>query len=147
MVYSVSCKYRGTYGNLNVSGGALTFTRTDGFFAKTQRIVIKIPVNAIADVNIQGMISKKLVILVDASKHQGIPRHEFEITNPYDAMQAIREEMNAEIVKASNPQVSVKELHVKEVTTIVKVKCSYCGTLNEITDRNCSGCGQAIGAR
>jgi hypothetical protein len=144
MVYSVSCKYRGTYGNLNVSGGAITFTRTDGFFTKAQRIIIKIPVNAIADVNVEGMISKKLVILVDASKLQGIPRHEFDIANPYNAMQAIREELDAEIAKASNPQVPIKELH--EVTTIVKIKCSYCGTLNEITDKKCSGCGQAIGA-
>jgi len=147
MVYSGSGKYRGASGNLTVSGGALTFMRTDGFISKTQRIVIKIPVNAIANVNVEGLMGKKLVILVDASKLQGIPRHEFDIANPYDAMKAIREEMDTEVAKASAPQVSVKEVYVKEVTSIVKVPCSYCGVLNEVTEKKCAGCGASIGTK
>ena len=145
MAYSGNGKYRGAPGNLSVSGGNILFTRTEGLLSKTQRIVVKIPVNAIQNINVEGMITKKLVILVDNSIVPGIPRHEFELSNPYDAMTAIQGEMNDEIAKASQPHEPVKEVYVKEVTSVIKVPCQFCGSLNEITEKKCSSCGADVG--
>jgi hypothetical protein len=147
MTYSISGKYRGSSGTLTLSGGNLMFTRIDGFLSKTQRVVVKIPLDAIDNVNVEGRIGKKLVILVDSSKCRGIPRHEFDVSNPYDAMKEIQENIEAEMAKAAQPQEPVKEIHTREVTSIVKVPCPFCGKLNEVTENKCSGCGADVGQK
>jgi len=145
MTYSSVGKYRGTKGILTVGGGSLVFTRKDGLISKKERVVVTIPTNAIVNVNIEGMMRKKLVILVDGTKVPGIPRHEFEIADPYKWKNAIQTEMVSGVVKQPQP---AKEVHVKEVIReIVKVPCKYCGTLNEITEKKCSNCGASIGGK
>jgi hypothetical protein len=150
MTYSSVGKYRGTKGILTVGGGSLVFTRKDGLISKKERVVVTIPTDAVVNVNIEGMIRKKLVILVDGTKVPGIPRHEFELADPYRWKNAIQTEMGSKIIKQSQPPQSqpTKEIHVKEIIReIVKIPCKYCGTLNEITEKKCSNCGASIGGK
>ena len=42
---------------------------------------------------------------------------------------------------------SGKEVYIKEITTIVKIPCIHCGTLNEITEKQCSYCGAVVGKK
>ena len=44
-------------------------------------------------------------------------------------------------------QQPIKEVYIKEVYNVVKIKCPYCGTLNEINDNKCSTCGAAVGSK
>ena len=148
------CKYRGTFGILKISNGNLVFTRQDrGFLSQREVVVETIPTNAIINMNVEstglGILTKnkKLVILVDKTKVQGIPRHEFEATDPYHFMKLIQTEIDSQLSKQAQPQQSVKEIYVKEVTSVVKVPCPYCGTLNEVTEKKCSQCGANIGEK
>ena len=142
VVYSTPGRYRGTKGNISVEGGNITFTRRDG------SRIIKIPVTAIDRMNVaNGFMTNKLIILVDKLKISGVPRHEFEVTHPGELMKAIQKEIDSENVRLSQPAQTTKEVYVKEVTSIVKIPCPYCGTLNEITEKKCSSCGANIGAK
>jgi hypothetical protein len=154
MTFSTGGKYRGTSGTLTVGSGNLVFTRVDGIISQSQRLVISIPLNAIVNINVEGVMFKKLVVLVDGSKVPGIPRHEFEVGDPYNWVNAIRYEIS--INQQSQPQYSPqpqqmqsqREVIIKEtVREIVKIPCSFCGTLNEITEKRCSGCGGSVGQK
>lgn len=150
MTYSSAGKYRDNSGTLTLGGGKLVFTRMDGLIFKKERVVVTIPIHAIVDLNVVGVISKKLVILVDGTKVPGIPRHEFKVADPYKWMNAIKREMASGVMKQKQgeppQQKPTKEVYVKEVfREIVKVPCGYCGTLNEITWEKCSGCGAPLG--
>ena len=145
MAYSTQAKYRGTLGTLTISGDNLIFTRVDGVFSKTERIVIRIPFNAILNMDVQSsFFDKKLIILVDSKIIRGIPRHEFIVNDPYHIMQEVQNGIDAQIVKETQPH---KEIITKEITTIVKIPCPYCSSLNEITEKKCSNCGANIGGK
>lgn len=139
-------KYRNTLGTLILSNDQLMFTRSDGFISKTERIVSSIPFTAIANVNVEaGLFTKKLVILVDRNKIPGIPRHEFEVANPYNWMNAIRDAITSQLTSQQPQPQQTREVYVKEITReIVKIPCKYCGCLNTITDKKCSSCGAPI---
>lgn len=150
MTYSSSGKYRGTSGTLTIGGGNLTFSRMDGMISKKQRLVITIPADAIVNTNVEGMISKKLVVLVDGAKVPGIPRHEFIVPDPYQWINAIRNEINISTRQQPQPlpQPHPQPAHTqiikeKEITTreVVKIRCQYCGNLfDEVRDK-CPSCG------
>jgi hypothetical protein len=138
-------KYRNTWGILTLGGGRLVFTRTDGFLSKTERIVISIPVDAIHNINVEGFLGKKLVILVDNTRIPGIPRHEFEVGDPIYWTNMIRNEMVSSIAARDNQIQPMREVYIKEINReIVKVPCRYCGSLNVMTDKKCSSCGAPI---
>jgi len=148
------CKYRGSAGMLAINSGTLVFTRQDrGFLSQKEVVVATIPITAIISMNIEavglGIMSKNknLVILVDQTKIPGVPRHEFEVSDPYPYMKIIQNEIDSQLAKQSQPHQSVKEVYVKEVTSVVKVPCPFCGTLNEITEKKCSQCGANIGEK
>ncbi len=155
MTYSSAGKYRGSSGTLTVGGGNLVFSRIDGLISKKQRIVISIPSDAIIDVNVEGVIGKKLVVLVDKVRVPGIPRHEFNVSDPYQWMNAIRNDMNSSRAPQQQmqyhqpppqPQPPQQQVYVKEtVKEIIKIPCPYCKTLNEIQESKCCGCGASIG--
>ena len=136
--FSTTCKYKNTTGVLSIEDQSLVFKRTDGIINKRERIVTSIPIEAIRQMNIEGSFSKKLVITVDRSLIQGIPRHEFKVPDPEQVISHIREEKST--TSTSGTIVSKeKEVHIKEV--IVKIPCTRCGTLNESTAIICAGCG------
>jgi hypothetical protein len=144
MVLSERSKHRDTIGTLTLSGGQLVFSRTDGLFSKTERIVTTIPMNVIANVNVEGRFGKKLVIIVDKMKMPGIPRYEFEVGDPYNWMNTINNEIAAQMNLQMQSQ-PTREVYVKEITKeIVKVPCKFCGCLNPMTDKKCSSCGAPI---
>ena len=155
MTYSGAGKYRGSSGTLTVGGGSLVFSRSDGLISKKQRIVISIPSDAIVDVNVEGLIGKKLVVLVDKVRVPGIPRHEFSVSDPHQWVNAIRNDMNISRTETQQtqyqqpppqPQPPQQQVYVKEtVKEIIKIPCTYCKTLNEITEAKCCGCGASIG--
>jgi len=104
--------------------------------------MIRIPFDAILSVDINGMMTKKVVVFVDKLKMSGIPRHEFETKNYYELKNQIQNKIN--LSKDNRSQI-VKEVHVREVISTVKIPCPYCGMLNEVTEKTCSGCGSPIG--
>jgi len=147
-----SCKYRDRAGILSINSGNLIFTRQDrGFLSQSEVVVATIPTTAIISMNVEaaglGILNKnkKLVILVDKTKVSGIPRHEFEVADPYHFMKIIQNEIDSQLAKQSHQHQPVKEVYVKEVTSVVKVPCPYCGMLNEVTEKKCAGCGAVIG--
>lgn len=143
MAYSTQAKYRGTLGTLTVSNDYVIFTRLDGFFSKTERIVIRIPFRAILNMDVKsGFVEKKLIIIVDSGIVRGIPRHEFIVSEPYHVMEEIQNGISSQTSKETQPY---KEIVTKEVTTIVKVPCPYCGSLNEVTEKKCANCGANVG--
>ena len=143
MAYSTQAKYRGTLGTLSISSDNVIFSRVDGLFSKTERIVIRIPFNGILSMDVQsGFFDKKLILIVDNRIIRGIPRHEFIVNDPYHIMQQIQNGIDNQIVKENQPH---KEILTREVTTIVKIPCPYCGSLNEVTEKKCSNCGANIG--
>jgi hypothetical protein len=147
------CRYRGTSGLLSINSGNLVFTRQDrGFFSQTERVGGIIPINAILSMNIEsgsGLFAKtkKLVLIVDGTKLQGIPRHEFEVADPYHFQKVIQSEIDSQLARQAQSQQAVKEVYVREVTSVVKIPCPYCGGLNEVTEKKCAGCGAAIGGK
>lgn len=146
MTFSSRGKYRGSPGTLTVGGGRLVFTRVDGLISKKERVVATIPTHAIVSVNVEGLVGKKLVVLVDGSKVPGIPRHEFQVRNPHDWRAAILKEMGSGGPAEPKSHGAQKEVYVKEITReIVKVPCSYCGALNEVTEKKCMSCGASVG--
>ena len=147
MTYSTTGKYRGTTGTLIAGGGNLTFTRTDGLISKKQRIVISIPLRAIVNINVEGLVIKNLIVLVDGSVVPGVPRHEFTVSDPYSWMNAIRNQMaqNVPVPNQQNipPPAPIQIIKEKETTTreVVKIRCQYCGCLfDEVIDK-CPRCG------
>lgn len=149
-----SCKYRSCPGILSINSGNIVFTRQDrGLFSQREVVVATIPTTAIISMNVEaaglGIMSKNknLVILVDQTKIPGVPRHEFEVSDPYHFMKIIQNEIDSQLAKQSQPHQLVKEVYVKEVTSVVKVPCPYCGVLNEVTEKKCSGCGSVIGEK
>lgn len=148
MTYSSAGKYRDTSGTLTIGGGKLVFTRTDGLISKRERIVVTIPTDAIVSVDVEGMIGKKLVILVDGTKVPGIPRHEFKVGDPYQWMNVIKGEMVSGAGRQTSQQAQPKptrDVYVKEVLReVVKVPCKYCGALNEVTEKKCCSCGAPV---
>ncbi len=139
-------RYRNTTGNLSLGNGALTFTRTDGLISKAQRIVVSIPVEAIREVNIEGVIGKKLILLVDPMRVPGIPRHEFGVDDPLGWRQAIMAEISErnQVNQSSFQQIQTNTIIKETVREIVKIPCQYCGSLVEITWQNCSSCGAPL---
>ena len=147
------CKYRGCNGLLSINGGNLVFTRQDrGFRSQTERVAGVIPINVVVSMNIEGGAglftkTKKLVILVDSTRLQGIPRHEFEVADPYHFQKVIQTEIDSQLAKQAQSHQSVKEIYTREITSVVKIPCPYCGGLNEVTEKKCAGCGAAIGGK
>ena len=132
-----------------MGGGNLVFTRMDGLISKRERVVVTIPTGAIVTVNVEGSFRKKLVVLVDGARVPGIPRHEFEVSDPYVWLNAIQTEMASSRASNHLPQSQpIKEVYVKEVfREVVKVPCKYCGALNEVNEKKCFRCGASIGER
>jgi hypothetical protein len=146
-----SCKYRGSSGILTISGGNLIFTRQDkGLFSSKEVVGATIPANAIISMNVEsggvgGLFSKtkKLVVMVDSQKVHGIPRHEFEVSDPYHFMKVIQNEMDSQHIREESKNRPTKEV-IRE-REIVRIPCKYCGSLNENTAKKCSNCGAVIG--
>ncbi|MFQ5885486.1 MAG: hypothetical protein ACE5IO_10355 [Thermoplasmata archaeon] len=116
MTHSSRGKYRGTPGTLTVGGGSLMFTRMDGIISKKERVVVTMPTHAIVSVNVEGLVGKKLVVLVDGVKVPGIPRHEFHVPDPHKWREAIHREMSSTgQVKPPHREVA-KQVYVKEIT-------------------------------
>ena len=59
-------------------------------------------------------------------------------------MQEVQNGIDTQVVKETQPH---KEIITKEITTIVKIPCPYCSSLNEITEKKCSNCGANIGGK
>ena len=147
MYRSGSARYRNTPGNLNLANGVLSFTRVDGLITRTQRIVASIPVFAVREITIEGAFRKRLVLIVDAQQVPGIPRHEFEVDDPYGWKQAIAAEIldRNQVIQPTPQQIQTTTSFVKEtIREIVKIPCPYCGSLVDITWPNCGSCGAPL---
>jgi ribosomal protein L40E len=134
-------KYGGVSGTLAFDRDTLTFTRMDGIFKKTMRVAVRIPLDAIVNVNMESNLfgRKKLVILTDGLKFPGIPRHEFEVPDPDQWVNVLQTRMNKITEEEMKEEVKI----VKE-REIVKIPCRYCGALNAITETVCSKCGAPV---
>jgi hypothetical protein len=140
--YSETATYRGNLGVLKIDNGILTFTKRSGLINQREYVIQTIPVNAIRSMDIQGIRRNKLVIMVDSSKISGIPRHEFDVSAPDYWINIIQSEMRMDSQKAIQPpQPTIIKETVKE---IVKIPCPYCGSLVDITWRNCGSCGAPL---
>jgi len=113
----------------------------DGMFKKTMRVAVRIPLDAIVNVNMESSFfgGKKLVILTDSLKFPGIPRHEFEVSDPDQWVNVLQTRM----YKITEEEMKEEVKIVKE-REIVKIPCYYCGTLNAITEKACSKCGAPV---
>lgn len=149
MVYSGPCKYRGSNGNVSVNSDGLHFTRIDGLISQRQVVVIKIPIQAINNISIEGGLKKKVVVLVDGKFVPGIPRHEFETSDVSNLMSAINFEMMSKSSNQNQMQSFTQQpqtIQYKEtVREIVKIYCAYCGSLNEMKNSYCEKCGAPLG--
>ena len=86
-----------------------------------------------------GMQKPVLVVVVDTSKLQGIPRHEFQVDAPEQWITAIQSIMASQSAEKTHPP---QPTIVKEVVReIVKYPCPYCNTLIEVTLSRCPSCG------
>jgi hypothetical protein len=117
--------------------------------SKRQYVVAVIPVDAIQSMAVEGLIVKKLVVLVDGRRVPGIPRHEYEVPDPQKWMFEIQKEMSMGGPGQPYPYppiAPVQQTYVKEtIREVVKVPCKYCGHLNETTWQNCPSCGAPLG--
>ena len=145
MTYSSKGRYRDSPGTLTVGGGKLVFTRTDGLITRTERVVATIPTDAIVSVRVEGLVGKKLIVLVDGTRIPGIPRHEFQVPDPHVWRRAILKEMSVRRQAERGTSEPIKEVHVKEITReVVKISCRYCHSLNEMTAKKCWSCGAPL---
>ncbi len=114
------------------------FSKLEGMLSKRERILVSIPLDAVLDLRAEGLLRKRLVILVDGRKVPGIPRHEFDVPDPFLWIQRIREEIAAHGSRNFQPG---ERVHIREVIReVVKVPCKYCGALVESTARRCHAC-------
>ena len=144
--YSSPARYRGNPGILELENGHLKFVTRSGLVNRRDYVIQSIPLKAIKSMKVQrankilGMVQKPiLVIVVDTSEMQGIPRHEFHLDAPERLLASIQSEMND--LRAPSTH-TVQSTSVKEVVKeIVKYPCPYCNTLMEITLTRCPSCG------
>lgn len=146
MTYSGYAKYRNAQGTLTASTEKLIFTRVDGLFSKREVVVIAIPTDAILDINVErGILSKKIVVLVDNTRVPGIPRHEFEVPDPPKWVSAIRSEMMGKVEQKMNPkefpQTTVIREIIREREKEIYVRCQYCEALVPEGEGKCPNCG------
>jgi len=129
---------------LTVGNGAISFVRRDkGLMSQRDYAVCSIPIDAIRAMDVeQNWRRRTLVVTVDNLRIPGIPRHEFEVEDPYYWMRAVKAEVDEMATKSSQAAQPVQQAVVKEVVKeIVKYPCPYCDCLIEVTVHNCPSCG------
>ena len=139
IIMTSDAKYHGTHGKLYLTNRKLAFEyEKKGFIFEGQYSPLDLPLERISDVGVVGAGPfKKLVVnLVRDVVSFGLPRHEFNVSNP--------EMWKAKIdVAKSEPEtekapVKEQEVIVKEV---IKIRCSYCHALADETVSKCPNCG------
>lgn len=147
MTYSGYAKYRNAQGTLTVSTEQLVFTRVDGFLSKREIVVITIPTDAILDIKVErGIFSKKIVVLVNNARVPGIPRHEFEVTDPARWVSAIRSEMMGKQQQKTGPQDFQRTTVIREIIREkeIYIRCQYCEALVREGENTCPNCGARL---
>ena len=139
-IFSTEATHRGTKGSLYLTSHRIIFEYEKGLISKKTYTALNIPLNTITNLNVEGILAKKLVVSVQRGAiGYGLSRIELSIPNAEYWASKIGEVAST----AYAAQGATSNMVLKEITKerdIAKIPCGYCGTLFSELDNLCPTC-------
>lgn len=159
-VFVETSRHNTVFGNLFLTNKRLVFEHESGIFSKRVYVTLDLPLEGVANVSVEGMLQRKLVVYAKKGFVSSFPvRLDFSVQDPAQwqgrimsalkiRLESIESEKKRERVQLVPDFTALKEYMIRGGLVLQTMKCPECGGPIKLPESGsqtkCEHCGNTI---